>query len=383
MSLVERLGEIAARIPKMRQLLKTEEATKLHLILPFIKDVLGYNIFDPTEVSPEFVADIGTKKGEKVDYAVLSGGKPAMLIECKAVNANLDAEDPTQLYRYYTPTGVHLAVLTNGVNYRFYSDIEKSNVMDKEPFFEFSVEHLTEEIAAVVSKFVKGGFNLGAIQKAAEELKDAKRIKDNLADELNNPSNDFVRRLATRRHSGSKKRNMVKRVLDHFKELTRRAFQELIDERANEQLEKARQGGPPGTGVVRPPPPPSTYTEFWRPIQSKLGGLFTAKVYGGPRGSWISRNIRHINVVLVVLDDACRVELSCFTADRKERLHKALGLLPELTDNCSPADTPRRLSVHYPLLGKGLKDREDWDEIRKKLTSVGEHVCRVLEKSDV
>jgi hypothetical protein len=104
MDLIDRLRKIAAKIPKIREHLKTEEATKLSLVQPFI-NALSYNVFDPTEVCPEFVADVGTKKGEKVDYAILSDGHPIILIECKVVNANLSAEHPTQLYRYFTPTG--------------------------------------------------------------------------------------------------------------------------------------------------------------------------------------------------------------------------------------------------------------------------------------
>ena len=103
MDLIDRLREISAKIPKMREHLKTEEATKMALVLPFIR-ALGYNTEDPTEVCPEYVADVGMKKGEKADYAILIEASPIMVIECKVVDANLDAEDPTQLYRYFAAT---------------------------------------------------------------------------------------------------------------------------------------------------------------------------------------------------------------------------------------------------------------------------------------
>ncbi len=249
MDLIDRLREISARIPKLREHLKTEEATKNALVLPFIS-ALGYDIFDPTEVNPEFVADVGTKKGEKVDYAILSGDCPIplMLIECKFVDANLDNEDPTQLYRYFAAAHTRLAVLTNGINYRFYSDLEDANVMDKKPFFEFNMTNVTEEVAAEIKKFTKEKFNLGDILSTAAELKYTKGIKGELAALLEDPSEnsefsedsgfseDIGKLLATRLYSGNRTRS----VIDQFKSLTRRAFQEFIDEKVNETLEKAK-----------------------------------------------------------------------------------------------------------------------------------------------
>ena len=71
--------------------LNTEEATKTSLVMPFIQ-MLGYKIFDPTEVRPEYTADVGTKKGEKVDYALMLDGTPVVLIEAKRHEANLGEE---------------------------------------------------------------------------------------------------------------------------------------------------------------------------------------------------------------------------------------------------------------------------------------------------
>ncbi|MBZ2165819.1 type I restriction endonuclease [Methanobacterium spitsbergense] len=105
--------------------------------MPFIK-ALGYNIFDPSEVVPEFTADIVGKKGEKVDYAIMSKGNPIILIECKSINDNLDTEKHAQLFRYFMGTEARFGILTNGIIYRFFTDIEKPNTMDSKPFFEFN-----------------------------------------------------------------------------------------------------------------------------------------------------------------------------------------------------------------------------------------------------
>ena len=124
--------------PGPRQHLATEEATKNALVLPVI-NALGYNVFDPTEVVPEFVADVGTKKGEKVDYVIMRDGKPAILIECKAAGSRLNLNHASQLFRYFATTDARFAVLTDGIEYQFYTDIEAPNRMDSHPFFEFSM----------------------------------------------------------------------------------------------------------------------------------------------------------------------------------------------------------------------------------------------------
>ena len=100
--------------------METEEATKHALVMPFIYQVLGYNVFDPTEVVPEFTADVGTKKGEKVDYAIMSDGEPVMIFECKRYGSDLSADHTSQLYRYFGVTAARFGVLTNGAIYRFF-----------------------------------------------------------------------------------------------------------------------------------------------------------------------------------------------------------------------------------------------------------------------
>ncbi len=138
MDFSDRIRELAGRIPQQMPHIRTEEATKNALVMPFIS-ALGYNVFDPMEVTPELDADVGIKKGEKVDYAVLKDGKPIILFECKAVSANLDEVHASQLYRYFSVTEAKIGVLTNGIIYRFFSDLEATNKMDSKPFLEVNL----------------------------------------------------------------------------------------------------------------------------------------------------------------------------------------------------------------------------------------------------
>lgn len=131
MDFKDSIKQIPERIEKLKDSLPTEEATKNALILPFIS-ALGYDVFNPLEVLPEMTCDIGTKKGEKIDYAIFKDGKPVILIECKHWSQDLNLHD-NQLLRYFTVSRARFGVLTNGIVYRFYTDLAESNIMDEKP----------------------------------------------------------------------------------------------------------------------------------------------------------------------------------------------------------------------------------------------------------
>lgn len=123
MDLIDQLKELGMRIRKIKDTIQTEEATKNALIIPFIQ-ILGYNVFDPMEVTPELIADVGMKKGEKVDYAILMNGKPTMLFEYKRSGGDLNISHASQLFRYFHVTKARFGVLTNGISYQFFTDLE-------------------------------------------------------------------------------------------------------------------------------------------------------------------------------------------------------------------------------------------------------------------
>ena len=147
--LIDRVHALGVRIrPRLQQLGGpdgNEEATKTALVLPFINFVLGYNPFEPSEVAPEYSADILGKKNEKVDYAILKDGKPVILIECKKYGTPLERAQASQLYRYMSATEARIAVLTDGVSYQFYTDLDQPNRMDEKPFLEFNLLDPEEE----------------------------------------------------------------------------------------------------------------------------------------------------------------------------------------------------------------------------------------------
>lgn len=235
MDFIDQLRVLGNRIAATRSMVQTEEATKTAMIMPLIQ-ILGYNVFDPTEVTPELVADIGTKKGEKVDYAVLKDGKPIMLFECKKAGAELNINNAGQLFRYFHVTAARFGVLTNGLVYRFFTDLEQPNKMDETPFFEFSILDFKDRDVEELKKFAKSTFDIDQILTTANELKYTRAIQNKLGEWLASPPEDFVRLLANDLVAG---RRFTPALRDQFTSVTRRAFEQLLAERINERLKGA------------------------------------------------------------------------------------------------------------------------------------------------
>jgi len=223
--------------------------------MPFIQ-ILGYNVFDPLEVTPELVADIGTKKGEKVDYAILRDGKPIILFECKKAGADLHINHAGQLFRYFHVTSARFGVLTNGLTYRFFTDLEQPNKMDEKPFFEFNILDFKDRDVEELKKFAKAAFDLEVILTTASELKYMRAIQTKIAEWMIAPPEDFVR-LVSADLVGSKR--FTTAVKEQFTAITRRAFEQLIGERINERLKGAMS--PEAISITEPAAPPAPTTQ--------------------------------------------------------------------------------------------------------------------------
>ena len=199
MDFAENIKKLARSVQRRRNQVRTEEATKASLIMPFIA-ALGYDIHEPDEVIPEFTADAGVKQNEKVDYAIVKGGKPVILVECKSARTALGKEHLSQLIRYYAVTDARFAILTNGVEYQFFTDLCKRNVMDDSPFLVVDMRNLDDGKLVEVSRFAKSKFDAQAIWELVHtkvvEQRDLQVISVNIAREFANPSRDLVKLLA-------------------------------------------------------------------------------------------------------------------------------------------------------------------------------------------
>lgn len=233
MELTNKLKELSEKINTLKDQIETEEATKTAFILPFI-NLLGYDIFNPTEVIPEFTADIGLKKGEKVDYAIIENKVPILIIECKHWKENLDTHN-SQLFRYFHTSKSKFALLTNGIEYKFFTDLDATNKMDEKPFLEFNITKLKEPTINEILKFHKANFDVNQIVNNASSLKYSKEIKKIFSRQLIEPENDFIRFFTSRVYSG----RQTEKVIEQFKELVSKSVNQFISEKVNDRLHNA------------------------------------------------------------------------------------------------------------------------------------------------
>ena len=233
MDFKDQIKQLAERIEKLKESIKTEEATKNAFIMPFIQ-ALGYDVFNPLEVVPEFTCDIGTKKGEKIDYAILKDEKPVILIECKHWAQDLDLHD-NQLLRYFNVSSAKFGILTNGITYRFYTDLKESNKMDEKPFLDVNLIDIKDHFIEELKKFHKSYFDINSILESANELKYTSELKNLFGKEFTSPSVDFVKYFVRQIYEGS----ITSKVLEMFTELTKKSLQGYINDRITERLKSA------------------------------------------------------------------------------------------------------------------------------------------------
>lgn len=235
MDFIDQIKTIVQRIEKVQDKISNEEATKNSFIMPFI-EALGYDIYDPHEVFPEFTADIPVLKNDKVDYAIMTNNEPIILIECKCCHENLDnIKHTAQLHKYYQNTAARFGILTNGIVYRFYTDIDKNHVMDIKPFFEFNMLKFSDSDINELKKFSKANFDPNALNDVAQNLLYTKEIKRLMTEQLVNPSPEFVKFFASQVYSG----RMMAATVQKFTEITKASLKEFINERIAERLKSA------------------------------------------------------------------------------------------------------------------------------------------------
>lgn len=229
-----RLEALSEKANAHRELLATEEAAKTALVMPFLQ-ALGYDVFNPSEVVPEFTCDVGTKKGEKVDYAVRIDGEIRMLLECKPCTQDLSLRHASQLYRYFSVTDAKFAILTNGAAYKFYTDLDASNRMDEKPFFEFDLCRLKKTDIRNLAKFQRAGFDVDAIVETAASLQMEGQVIKAIEAEMSEPSPDFVRLVASRITGKRLTAGVKAAIARHIPN----AFNAILRDRLNERLTSA------------------------------------------------------------------------------------------------------------------------------------------------
>lgn len=233
MDFKDQIKQLTDRIEKLKEQIQTEEATKNAFIMPFIM-ALGYDVFNPLEVVPEYICDIGIKKGEKIDYAIMKDGNTMILIECKHWGHVLDVHEG-QLLRYFHVSKARFGILTNGIIYRFYTDLKEPNKMDEKPFFEINLCDIRENQIDELKKFHKSYFDLNNILSTANELQYTNQLKTLVKAELSNPSEPLVKFFAKQVYTGL----MMTKIVEQFTDLVRKSISSVISDIITERLKTA------------------------------------------------------------------------------------------------------------------------------------------------
>lgn len=231
MDFIEKITQFSKRIEQIKNNICTEEATKTSVILPFFQ-LLGYDVFNPFEFVPEYTADSGTKKGEKVDYAIIIDGEPLILIEAKSANTELIPKHTSQLFRYFTVTKAKFGILTNGITYQFFSDLDEPNKMDSKPFLVFDLFNIKKDRIEELKNFQKENLNVKNILNNASELKYRTMIKEVIAEQAKEPSDQIIKILIKNIYPGTK----TQAVVDRFRGVAKRAINEYMNDVISERI---------------------------------------------------------------------------------------------------------------------------------------------------
>lgn len=327
--IADQLRVLATKLERTRNELSTEEATKTTLIMPFIQSVLGFDVFDGTEVIPEFTADVGMKKGEKVDFAIVNDDEIAILLECKKVGEPLSLENAAQLFRYFTVTTARIAILSNGNEYRFYTDLDAPNKMDSQPFLELRMDDLDSSLFTEIEKLRKSNFDLESVLSAAEELKYVSAAKREFASEARELSYDVASVFLPRIYSG----RLTAKIREQLTPLVAKGYAQFISDQVNYRLQTALGG----SQRLEASPVPATEEPSDQDVQQDSDIVTTVDEFQGHLivQAILSRDYDPTRVVLrdtksycgILMDDNNRKPICRFHFHNPDNLR--IGLLDE------------------------------------------------------
>jgi hypothetical protein len=251
MDFIDRIHEIALHIPEKVPNIQSEETTKTALIQPFIQ-ALGYDISDPTEVKAELTLDMGGVKADRIDYAIFNDNKAIILIECKSCDIDINRATFKQLKKYFAFTNAKFGILTNGIKYRFFSDLANPGKMDDVHFLELDMLNVKDSIVAVVKNF-SNPMDERKASEIADDLKCKGEIRAILEREFNKPSKEFVLFFASQilnKNPQDRKKKLVKSVVRQFCEYTKETCDEFIQDKIDDFVNAAKNTA---KGMALPP----------------------------------------------------------------------------------------------------------------------------------
>lgn len=235
----ESMQRLGVQVATRQEHILNEETAKQSLIIPFLA-ALGYDVFDPLEIRPEYDSDFGKKKGEKVDYAVIKNGDPIMFIEAKSPSQKLENHD-SQLARYFNATpGMKIGIITNGIIYKFFTDLNTGNIMDETPFLELNITELCDTDIEALARFRKEMFDAQQVVLFAEELIYTSNLNKKLEDIFKNPPDEFIRYLI----KDFSDTRITQNVIDRFRPIVKKSISQALLNLVSQSLAAQTQNTP-------------------------------------------------------------------------------------------------------------------------------------------
>ena len=165
-----------------------------------------------------------------------------MLVEAKAVNEKASNHDG-QLRKYFSWTKTaKVGIVTNGTEYRFFTDLSDDNLMDAEPFLSFNILDYTTKDLDNLKFFHRDNFDPAAITIHAEEIVYTKSITKLVSDLLRNPSEDFISLLL--RAAKLTDSRITSRVIEKFKPIVKKSIQNSLLDLMTRSLSQEIQAEP-------------------------------------------------------------------------------------------------------------------------------------------
>lgn len=262
MGLYEDLRKLSERVKSKKDHVKGEEATKHALIVPFIQ-ALGFDTTDPLEVKPEYIADFARKKPngryEKVDYLITVKGEPAIFVEAKSVDAAAEEHDGQLRYYFNSTPSVKLAVVTNGLDYRFFTDLKTPNFMDEVPFLAFNILQITERAAGIIERYTKAQFDAESVRQHAEEVISLEKVTAYLTELLRSPSASLIKLIIEELSLVGDKKIMPS-VINRYEPIVKKSIENVLFEHVKKSIQQM-QAPPPAPSPEPPaqaPPVPAS-----------------------------------------------------------------------------------------------------------------------------
>lgn len=171
-SLQKALSEVLNTYEEHTSIITNEAQTKQYLISPILR-AMGYDVNNPRDVIAEYTADFARKKGKKVDYVVKVDDEVVFLIECKHHTNKLEIQAREQLEMYFRRDEVEegrVAILTNGIIWKFYTDSHTERKLDDEPFYVLNLHD--KSTYSKLESFTSDNFDTDKALKDAKEKKE-------------------------------------------------------------------------------------------------------------------------------------------------------------------------------------------------------------------